>query len=92
VQTHAAKQQQHSSAQDLQSIADQDHLPPVEAIGRVAGRQHKKQSGQKQRQPRIAQVQRPVRDGIYLPGNRHRLSLGAQNDRRARQLVPPEIA
>ena len=67
-------------------------MPPVKAVCHMARGQQKQQSRQKQRQPRVTQVQRPVRDGVNLPRNRNRLSLRAQNHGAARQLISPEVA
>ena len=83
--------EQRAGANDLQAVANQDDPAAVEPVGRMPGRQKKEKSGKKQRQPRVAQVERAVGDGIHLPRHGDRLRLRAQNDRDAGKLVAPEI-
>ena len=67
-------------------------MTPVKAVGNVAGGEQEEQAGQKESQPGIAKVQRPVRNGIHLPGHGHRLRLCAKDSNAARPLIEPEVA
>ncbi len=82
---------QRQRAHHLQAIKKQQNPPPVKAVRNVAGNQQEKQTGQKQRQPGIAQVDSAVRDRVNVPGNGHRLRLGAQNGRAAGQLISSKV-
>ncbi len=84
--------QQQRRARRLERIAQQHHAPAVKPVGDVAGRQQKKQSRQKQREPGVAQVERAMRDLVDLPGNRKRLRLGPDHNCAARRLVQAKIA
>ena len=84
--------QQRQGAQDLEKVADQDHQAPVVAVGNMARRQQKYQPGQKQHQPRVAQIDRPVGDLIDLPGYSHRLGFGAHDDHHPCQLIAAKVS
>ena len=66
-------------------------MAPVEAIGHVARRQQENEPGQEERQPRVAQVDGAMGNGVHLPRHGDRLRLGAEDHRYARQLISPEI-
>ena len=67
-------------------------MTPVEAVGHMACRQQKQQPGQKQRQSRISKIERSMRNGIDLPGDRDCLRLGTQNHSHTRHLISAEVA
>ena len=74
------EREQSNGAENLQPIAKQDDVTAVEAVGHVTGRKKEKKPRKKQRQAGITQIQRPMGDGVNLPGDGYRLRLGAQND------------
>ncbi len=92
VQAGAREQEQCRSGKHLQPIANQDDLPPVEAIGHVPSRQQENQPRQKQRQSGKAQIESAVSNGVDLPRDSDRLRFGAQDDHHTRQLISREIA
>jgi hypothetical protein len=83
VQPGTRQKKECGGAKNLETVADQDHLAPVEAICNVAGGKEKNQSGQKQRQACIPKVNGAVGDGVYLPGYGYRLRLGSKDSRDA---------
>ncbi len=56
------------------------------------GGQQEKQTGEKKRQPGVAEIERTMGDGIDLPGDRYRLRLRAKDRYGAGQLIQPEVA
>ena len=82
---------QRARAEHLQRVTGQDHASAVESISHMACRKKKNQPRQKQRQPRVTQVDGAVRNRVHLPRHRDRLRFGAQDHGHARQLVSPEI-
>jgi hypothetical protein len=86
------EEEERGAAEDLKSVADQDDLAPVEAVGHMAGRQHEDESGKKKREAGIAEVDSAVRDEIDLPGDGERLRLGSDHDHDARKLIAAKIA
>jgi hypothetical protein len=76
----------------LESVAAQDDLAAVEPVGYMSGREKEEQAGKEQGQSRVAQVERAVGEGIYLPGYRYRLRLRSQDHGYAGKLITPEIA
>src|SRR5579883_199638 len=92
MQAMPCKEKQRQRAENLERVADNNHLPPVEAVRGVSGGQHKQQSGQKECQPRVSKIERAVRNLINEPRNGERLRLCADNDEHARKLVEAKIA
>jgi hypothetical protein len=82
----------HRGTDRLQRVANQDHMTAVEAVGHVAGGQNEDQPRQKQHQPRVAQIDGPVRDLVDLPRHRQRLRLRAHDDDDACELIAEEVA
>ncbi len=71
MRARARERNQRRCAEDLQPIANQNNFSPVEAIRNMSRGQQEKQAGQKQRQSRVSEIERPVGDRVHLPGNRH---------------------
>jgi hypothetical protein len=76
VRSGSCQPKQRQRAENLQRIAAKDHVAPIEAVGHVPRRQQKQQPRQKQRQARIAKVERSMGNGIDLPPHRDGLRLG----------------
>ena len=92
LQPGSGEHEQTGGANNLQRVANEDDLPAVKAVSHVAGRKDEQQARKKQGQSGIAQVQRPVGNGVNLPRHRDRLRLGAEDGHQPRQLVSLEVA
>ena len=92
MQSPQGENQQGQGAEHLQYVADQDHLAAVVTVGDVAGGQQEQKPGQKEHQPGIAQVDRPMGDFIYLPGDSDCLRFCAHDDHDPGQLIAAKVS
>ena len=70
---------QHDAGKALKGVASQNDVSPVKSIGDVARREQEEESGKKEGQPRVTEVDGAMRDGVDLPGDGDGLRFSAEN-------------
>ena len=62
-------------------------LPPVDAVGEVAGRQRQDERRKELREPDVAEVERPPREVVHLPAHGDGNDLSADHPGEPRGLI-----
>ena len=83
--------QQQRGRNCLQRIAQQHNRAAVIAVGDMARGQHEDDARKKERESRVAELQRRVRDLVHMPRNAHGLRFRAHYADQARRRVEAKI-